>query len=77
MLNNIEVSAVPSAALIFKYDGDEKEGEKEESGSFFSSSLFYFLGAAALATAFYFVWQDNQSETAARTFGYPPRPETD
>jgi hypothetical protein len=77
MLRNIEVTGVPSAVLKFKYDEDEKKENDEESESFFTSSLFYFLGAAALATTFYFVWQDTQDETSTRTFGYPPRPETE
>jgi len=77
MLENIELSADFSSALKFELKDNDEQGTDEESESFFSSSLFYFLGAAALATTFYILWQDNQNETTTRTFGYPPRPETD
>jgi len=77
MMEKIEVSAKSETQINFNYSEDDGQDTKEESDSFFSSNLFYFLGAAALATTFYFIWQDNQNESSTKSFGYPPRPQTD
>jgi hypothetical protein len=77
MMGNIDMTENFSSRLNFDLENKDEQTKEEESESFFSSSLFYFLGAAVLATTFYIIWQDNENETTTRTFGYPPRPETD
>lgn len=77
MMEKIKVSAKSETQMNFDYTKDDEQDEKKESDSFFSSNLFYFLGAAFLATTFYFIWQDNQNESSTKSFGYPPRPQTD
>ncbi len=38
------------------------------------SSVYYFIGAAALAVIFYLVWVETDDEPQAKTFGYPVKP---
>ncbi len=60
--------------LVIKTGENETDSKSEGNESFFKSDLFYFIGAAALATTFYFIWDNNDKTVSKKTFGTPPKP---
>ena len=64
----------PVVNLRLQTSDESSESKENEDGSFFRSDLFYFIGAAAIATTFYFVWSDNDKTVTKKTFGTPPKP---
>ena len=69
---------IPQNKINLHIPSDEVAGSEsgEDSGSFFSSNLFYFLTAAAVGTAVFLIYQDSPQEEQPMTFGYPPLPDS-
>jgi hypothetical protein len=68
------IKAKPVSNISLQLSDNENKEQPKENDSFFRSDLFYFIGAAALATTFYVVWSDRDKTVGKKTFGTPPKP---
>ena len=68
----VKPESLPVVSL--RIQDDDPDSKSNEDESFFKSDLFYFIGAAALATTAYFIWDNNDKTVSKKTFGTPPKP---
>lgn len=72
LIASLKLEGPPIISLKTRTADAEPKNENDE--SFFSSDLFVFIGAAAITTAFYFIWSDDDNTVSKKTFGIPPKP---